>query len=372
MSCERLRCEIFVVTWIALGGGGIGSQLVADEPKRPLDAEEPEVLFVDEFDVQLSEQWNPVRPDPERFSLNRHPGKLTLVTHHGDIVGDVRKRRAPLAKNLFLIPNPAEGDGDFVVTTCVESFRPTMKYQQAGLLIYDGDDNYLKFDLESNGSTPGFKHIREQDAFRLYDTDPKIKPADRVWFRLVKRGNVYERAYSTDGKKFEVFGEAVWGDGSPLQVGIIAFNGPREADEIEASFDFFRVRKLTREERDDPAYLQRQKIAGSWDVVKTRASGEDLVEGPISEFRFDGGDVSFVIQGERTEVDFMLDIESEPNGFTMSSLTVGATDPVHGNYELNEDQLVLCLSLPPGTPAPQELGSSPGDGRILMTLKRSN
>ncbi|KLU03386.1 putative transmembrane protein [Rhodopirellula islandica] len=363
MSSERFRFGVAVVVALALNLGAASTRLFAEEPKA---------LFIDEFDGKARPEWNPVRPDPDLVSFSSHPGKLTLTTQLGAIGGDVRRRRTPLTKNLFLIANPTQGDGDFVVTTCVESFHPTMRYQQAGLLIYDDDDNYLKFDLESNGSEPGFKHMREKDTFRLVDTDPKIKREDRIWFRLIKRGNVYERAYSTDGKEFEVLGEAVWGDGSPQQVGLVACNGPMEAGEIEAQFDFFQIRELTPDERQDPVYLQRLELAGAWDVVSTKVNGEDLAEGPITEFNFDGGNVSFVIQSELTEVDYSLNVDSEPKGFTMSSLTVGAKEPVNGNYSIDDDQLILCLSLPPGTPAPEKLETLENDGHILLTLQRAD
>ena len=34
------------------------------------------------------------------------------------------------------------------MTTRIESFAPTTYWHQAGLIVYDDDDNYLKCDLE--------------------------------------------------------------------------------------------------------------------------------------------------------------------------------------------------------------------------------
>lgn len=358
----RFRYGVVVVASILLGIGHNASCLVADEP---------DTLFFDGFEGKVDDLWDPLRPDPDRMSLTSHPGKLTLKTHFGGLGGNALTRRMPLTRNLYLVPNPVEGDDDFVVTTCVESFRPVKNYQQAGLMIYDDDDNYLKFDYEHSGRHAGFKHMREKDTYRLVDTDEFMEPADQLWLRVIKRGNVYERAYSTDGEKYKVIGEAVWGDGSPQQIGIMACNGSLRDHEIEAQFDFFQIRKLTADERQDPVYLQRQELAGAWDVVSTKVNGQDLVEGPITEFNFDGGNVSFVTQGELTEVDYILNVESDPKGFTLSSLTRDAQDPVNGIYSIDDDQLILCLSLPPGAPAPKKLESLENDGSILLTLKRS-
>jgi hypothetical protein len=57
-----------------------------------------------------------------------------------------------LAKNLYLIDNPIARNGDFSVTTSLVNFAPAAQYQQAGLLISDDDDNYMKWTYEANDS----------------------------------------------------------------------------------------------------------------------------------------------------------------------------------------------------------------------------
>ncbi|MCC9657075.1 DUF1349 domain-containing protein [Rhodopirellula sp. JC737] len=364
MSRGRLRIQdgILVVASVFLSIAHHASHLVADEP---------DTLFFDDFDGKVDELWDPLRPDPNRVSLTSHPGKLTLKTHFGSLGGNALTRRTPLTRNVYLVPNPVEDDGDFAVTTCIESFRPVKNFQQVGLVIYNDDDNYLKFDYEHSGRHAGFKHMREKDTYRLVDTDEFMEPADRLWLRVIKRGNVYERAFSTDGEKYKVIGAAVWGDGSPQQIGILACNGSLQGHEIEAQFDFVQIRKLTVAERQEPVHLQRQKLAGAWDVVSTKVNGIEMAEGPITEFNFDGGNVSFETEGELTEVDYLLTIDSDPKGFTLASLTRDAKEPVNGIYSIEKDRLILCLSLPPGSPAPTQLEARENDGRILLTLQRS-
>ena len=197
------------------------------------------------FDGQLALDWKPVRPDPTHVSLTKNPGKLTITTQYGGIWRGV----GPSAKNFYLIRNPMAEDGDFVLTTLIESFRPTMKWQQAGLLVYDDDDNYVKCEMESGEGNPRFAFLLESDGEVESNVDETGAEAEKVWIRIIKRGKSYERAYSLDGRRFVSAGEADWGDGSPEWIGLFAKNGPSQAAEIDAVFDFFEVRSLTPTEK---------------------------------------------------------------------------------------------------------------------------
>ena len=115
------------------------------------EAAEPRLLAFDDFDGKLGLNWKPVRPDPSHVSLTKNPGKLTITTQRGSIHGEETKDEfgeGIQAKNIYLIDNPLAKDADFVATTCVSGFTPAMPYQQAGLIVYDDDDNYLKLGYE--------------------------------------------------------------------------------------------------------------------------------------------------------------------------------------------------------------------------------
>ncbi len=302
MFPEIQSLRYFFAIVVAFSVGGLANSLTAEDAK---------ILLRDDFEEKTTVDWQPKRPDPSHASLDKHPGRLTITTQLGSIGGDARGRQTPLTKNLYLVANPVEGEGDFVLTTCIESFRPTMKYQQAGVLVYDDDDNYAKYDLEAGSNWVGFKFMRESKTFRLVNTDSAFTPTNRIWMRLIKRGNVYERAFSTDGMKYTSAGDAVWGNGRPTWVGIVAINGSQIAEEIEAQFDFFEIRELNEEERQNEAYQERQQLAGSWTVSRARVSGKDTAASPIREFKFEGGNVLFSINDQRMQVDYALDTKKD-------------------------------------------------------------
>jgi regulation of enolase protein 1 (concanavalin A-like superfamily) len=93
------------------------------------------------------------------------------------------------AKNLYLIDNPLAPEGDFA-TTCVSGFTPETSYQQAGLIVYNDDDNYLKFGYEYNwpkGSGQAFCILTETDAKSdFHYLDQENSGLKRYWVRIAK------------------------------------------------------------------------------------------------------------------------------------------------------------------------------------------
>jgi uncharacterized protein (TIGR03067 family) len=340
-------------------------------------ADEPVFRAHDEFDGKLVLEWDPVRPDPTHISLEKNPGKLTITTQRGSIHGDEKNDaygEGIQAKNLYLIPNPSAGDSDFVATTCIESFTPETNWQQAGLIVYDDDDNYLKWDLEWNQNSPAgvtIVFLRETaQRSRVSATMPEAD-SKKFWLRLTKRGDAYQRAFSTDGAEFIVAGEGSWGDGAPKRIGIYAKNGGNpNASEVDAVFDFFEVRSLSDAEKNDPNYVERKKLRGTWEVVSCKLGGKLLTGAPLSRFAFDGISVTIVEKTQSLKTEYALDVEKKPKGLRLSALSASSNAPVGGVYSVEDDTLTICLGLDPEAPAPTELETTQGDGRLLINLRR--
>ncbi len=260
--------------WVAFSGNPSELVLSGEDAEQlsaafglpsPRRAEQPpgaagsRLAAFDDFDGKPALNWKPVRPDPSHVSLAKNPGTLTITTQRGSIHGEEKKDEygeGIQAKNLYLIDNPLAEGADFVATTCVVGFTPAMSYQQAGLIAYDDDDNYLKFDYEFD-----WRKGEGQTFFCVSETaaNPEHHPIEgsesglkRYWLRLTKRGDRYEYATSLDGKDFRVHGEVAWGDGSPKRIGILAKNGGnKDAPEADASFEFFELRSPAPPARDE-------------------------------------------------------------------------------------------------------------------------
>lgn len=237
--------------WPLLGASGAGegrgrlSTAVADDPDP--EPQPPVLVATETFRGKLNLRWKPIRPDPKYVSLTKNKGKLTITTQRGSIHEDEVARGDPPAKNIYLIDNPLADDADFEVTTCISGFKPQQRYQQAGLILYNDDDNYVKWVFEFSYVKDGslaLGLIRETMAKAAHThLDAPEKASTKLWLRLTKRKNSYEYASSTDGRTFTSHGEADWGDKAPARIGILAKNGGQPGvAEIDACFDLFELR----------------------------------------------------------------------------------------------------------------------------------
>jgi uncharacterized protein (TIGR03067 family) len=345
--------------------GFLGSERVAwGEERIPTR----EFRLYDGFDGKLALDWEVIRPNPETASLTKNPGKLTITSEYGGLHTEARTGKS--AKNLYMIPNPAKDGGDFVVTTCIDGFHPTGCFQHAGPHIYDDDNHYLKANIgySYQGTVVG-SPMEINGCFcdqGLFEYVPNLK-WERFWLRIIKRGNVYESAYSTDGKTYTICAEQVWGNGAPKKVGLGVMDEDQSPPKQDAAFDFFEVRSLTAEEKNDPVYQQRQKLQGIWEFVSSQADGQSMPKDPLSRFEFRGMSLLMTERGRSLTTQYALDPTKQPKEMKITRPSSDATTAI---YHLDGDSLVVCMSSLPDAPTPTELETKEGDGRLLVTLKR--
>ncbi|OHB76407.1 MAG: hypothetical protein A2W31_09660 [Planctomycetes bacterium RBG_16_64_10] len=317
----------------------------------------------DDFDSKLALDWETIRPDPTHVSLETHPGKLTITTQYGSIY-----QTQTTAKNLFFIEAPA-GIDDFVVTTCIEDFLPETAWQQAGLMIYDDDDNYIKWVREcSHYGYPVLNIVCETEQTPKGINCPVEVSKERFWLRIIKRGNLYQCAASLDDKTFTTYGVIPWGDGSPRKVGLVAKNGPREGD-MEAQFDFFELRSLTDAERDDPTCDVRRALWGKWTAVDRQLNGKPVTKGPATQLIVQPGTLILQEQGS-LEMSYTVDPIATPNRIALIPRQRGVSPLLNGIFSLEGDTLTLCLNPKLNGPAPDKLETTQGDGYMLLKFQR--
>jgi beta-glucosidase len=202
----------------------------------------------DEFDsAMLDPKWTVVRPDA---NLTMGLGSLTITPEAGQLTTN----NAVTAKNLVLQP----AFGNFTETTKVTfNQKPNAATQQAGLLVYADDDNYLKFDIEATSATNLQFNTSMEDSFQ---TDPvnsagpipvnnnlnsvsanAIWPANNtVWLRISRKGDVYTTSYSLDGTTWTT----AYSQGATInnpKVGVYSYSAAAAAGALTSSFDFFHV-----------------------------------------------------------------------------------------------------------------------------------
>lgn len=212
----------------------------------------------DEFNSgKLSSAWSILREDASAWSLDGTA--LKIKASEGDI-----SESNDGAGNIFL----QSANSDWTVTTKISCSRtPGLPSQNAGLLAYQDDDNFVKFVY----AAPGFRREQsgagslqlscESDGNSKANVSVSLNDVElswnTLWLRLVKRGSSYTAYYSVDGKKYVEAGKVdiILKD---INAGLIACNGVIPAryasflrgmqaqtdnTPFEVSFDFFRIGK---------------------------------------------------------------------------------------------------------------------------------
>jgi uncharacterized protein (TIGR03067 family) len=151
----------------------------------------------------------------------------------------------------------------------------------------------------------------------------------------------------------------------------VAKNGPTDADDVDAAFDYFEVRVLTNTEVSKARYMEAQKFQGDWEVVGCELNGKQLQNGSLTARRFGAGSVTIVENDESLRVEYSLDLTKSPHEIVFSSLSRETTRPVNGICELEDGVLIICLALAPDAPTPTELKTTTGDARLLIKLERA-
>jgi regulation of enolase protein 1 (concanavalin A-like superfamily) len=209
----------------------------------------------DNFDGQFDLSWNIQGENPLNWSLSEVPGTLTIKTEDGTYL---RNRKD--YKNLFLVPNTFSDTQDFLVTVCLVEFTPVEQWNQAGLVLWNDEDNFLTFAFEYRGGSQPVVAI-EVDGHPYFEWFHVEQNLERVWLRVIKQGNVCELFVSADGDSFtpaeakssyydELENNRIeWPINFPVKsIGLFANNGSRyDALPVTASFDFFEIETLPKE-----------------------------------------------------------------------------------------------------------------------------
>jgi len=190
----------------------------------------------DEFNGSIGSQWTWLRGNPDKYSLTEKAGSLQIESGDGDIAGEENK-----AENILL----QSANSDWTVDTkIVCSRKPSGFSQNAGVIGFQDDDNFVKFSYRAafgrgfGGFGGGFGAQTEQPGAVELSAEIKgtsktagtvsmegiIGSNNTLYLRLVKRADKYTAYYSADGKKFKEAGSinVVLKD---LQAGIIVCNG---------------------------------------------------------------------------------------------------------------------------------------------------
>jgi beta-glucosidase len=189
--------------------------------------------------TSVGPQWAWLRQDPVDEHVSG--GALTITPEQGDLSGT-----NPPARNVLL--QPALGNWA-MVSKLTFSTAPHVANQQAGLIAYQDDANWLKIDWEySNGAaelaetTSDNQSSTDKQITQVLTTIPTagILTSNTVWLAMDKVGARYTTYYSTDGVHFTPIYN-VGASLSNVRVGLFAWNGSATTSDLRVAFQHFHI-----------------------------------------------------------------------------------------------------------------------------------
>jgi beta-xylosidase len=233
MLIDRLD---WVGGWPTVRGGKWASDPTAADESWKWAAHVRRPAWSDEFTRGLGAGWSWVRPDPDATVTG---GALRWPTQAADLVGGANEA------SVLLRDAP---DGDWVVETklTIDLGVDTVRnYQQAGLVVYAGDDDFARLSHVAIWNTRQIEYGRELPyaGGLSYGGMVETPPADTTWLRLAHRTDrtgehEYRAATSLDGRHWTWGGVWTFPAGPAPRVGLVAHGG--DTPPATAVFDYVR------------------------------------------------------------------------------------------------------------------------------------
>ena len=165
-----------IVAILASGAG-------AGEKEKP--------LFAEPFKDKLADGWTWVREDPKGWRLDK--GTLVVTTSTGGLW-----QKQNNSGNILLRTPPKVQDGKLAVEVLVD-IEPTNQYENAGLIWYYDDDNYVIMVKERIDKDINMQLVAEQNGGVKAGFHKKFE-GKSVWVRMEVEGDKITGRYRVSPK----------------------------------------------------------------------------------------------------------------------------------------------------------------------------
>jgi beta-glucosidase len=166
----------------------------------------------DEFNGDaVGSQWKWLRENSPSHTLSKKPGFLTITSDPGDVSENTNN-----AKNVLL----QSANNDWTIETKLVASRTPSQPENAGILVYENDDNFVKLmfravikTTRARGIQPGtIDLIMEENgiakSLASFNLREEIVNDNALILKLEKKGSLYTAYYSLDGENEELLGTA--------------------------------------------------------------------------------------------------------------------------------------------------------------------
>jgi hypothetical protein len=206
-----------IVTEVEQAKGIPGTAIVRFTDKRTFEKNTYYLNFdipsvSDEFNGTVGKQWQWIRENKATYSLSKKEGALIITTEPGDV-----SEASNNAKNILL----QSANSDWIAETKLTASRTPLQPENAGLLAYQDDDNFVKLMLravvktrQSRGPVPPatIDLVVEENGIAksvgFFNLTEPVTGDKSLQLKLEKKGNTYTAYYAINGGAFVKLGVA--------------------------------------------------------------------------------------------------------------------------------------------------------------------
>ncbi|HTM91922.1 MAG TPA: glycoside hydrolase family 3 C-terminal domain-containing protein, partial [Flavisolibacter sp.] len=215
----------------------------------------------DEFNGEVGKQWQWIRENKSTYSLSKNTGALTITTEPGDV-----SEASNNAKNILL----QSANADWVAETKLVGSRTPSQPENAGILAYQDENNFVKLMLRAvtkttrqprGSSQPGTIDLVVEEngiakSVASFNLTEEITGNNALRLKLEKTGNTYTGYYAINDGEFVKLGVAN-GLLKDIKAGLIACDGviiqsmkntfwfdpstTKPDTPFDVTFDYFRI-----------------------------------------------------------------------------------------------------------------------------------
>jgi type 1 glutamine amidotransferase/regulation of enolase protein 1 (concanavalin A-like superfamily) len=149
----------------------------------------------------------------------------------------------------FILQSADHTGADYVLETKLSAWTLSNGFEQAGILLYADDQNYVKFDAISDNNNTAINRIENRSKVNGTTIQPQPNlnvPAGvtAIWLRMTKSGTNYTAEASFDGSTWQMVGTAaVTNPMTAPKFGV--FTAGVNSSGQTATFDYFKVNGST-------------------------------------------------------------------------------------------------------------------------------
>ncbi|MCC7173499.1 MAG: DUF1349 domain-containing protein [Planctomycetes bacterium] len=228
--------------YVACGGiPGFGELRIFDCSEATTSPCPPTSLpFIDNFDSpELDSCWTWIREDTSHWSLTERPGWMRIITQSGQ---DNWPSTPQCCLENKLLREVTDSD---VRISCKLAFQPNAPFQQAGILVFKDEDNFIwgaRSYGQDNAGQQCFIMAEQNGSSWDYHSLPVSDTL--VYLRVDKTAETYAAYLSTDSVDWTYIGSVTssLSANGVIKVGLYGATGPDSTvQNIPADFDYFRI-----------------------------------------------------------------------------------------------------------------------------------